>query len=165
MSGIELVRKALAERITDAGIPVVQAWERARLPALSGVAAVIGVEETTSSDAGQWNYLGMSYDATQDQTMERYGRKLQLQLYIDLYAPKDQAEACGQSIEKLEELLLDPLYAGVRAQTVHCDALGVDSASGYLKCRCSAACTAYFTASRIDESAMLTDFELKGVVS
>ena len=164
-AGLTLVRRYLAQRLKEAGIPTVQAWERARLPALEGCAAVLGVEESESAGAALWDYLGLALDETGGQTVERYGRRLTLQLSIDLYAPRDRAPACEEALERLEELLMEPLCAGLRVEKLRRGEMQFDSASGYLKCRATAQCTAYFTASRAEEGATLTDFELKGVVT
>ena len=164
-AGLTLVRRYLAKRLEDAGIPTVQAWEKVTLPALTACAAVLGVEESESAPAALWDYLGLALEEESGQTVERYGRRLALRISIDLYAPRNQAPACEEALERLEELLLEQLCAGLRVEKLQRGEMRFDSASGYLKCRCSAHCTAYFTASRADEAATLTDFELKGVVT
>ena len=164
MTGCEQVRGLLTQKLETSGIPVVTAWTRGKLPQLTSAAAVLGVKETQSDDAALWNYLGEQWDETQGCCVERYGRKLRLTLYVDFYAPKGAAEEIESGWEKLEEVLLTPLAEGLRMETVQRGETAADSASGYLKCRCTAQCTAYFTAVRTEESAVLTDFTLKGVL-
>ena len=164
MTGCEQVRTLLAQRLEAAGIRVATAWTREKLPQLTTAAAVLGVQETRSGDAALWNYLGEQWDETQSCCVERYGRKLRLTLYVDFYAPKGAAAEIESGWEKLEEALLAPLAEGLRMETVQRGETAADSASGYLKCRCTAQCTAYFTAVRTDEGAVLTDFTLKGVL-
>ena len=148
MKGCKQVRSLLAQKLTAAGLPVVTAWVRTKIPQLTTAAAVLGV---------QW-------DAAQGCPVERYGKKLQLTLYVDLYAPRGAAETIEQAWETLETALLEPLAEGLRIETVHRGETAADNASGYLKCRCTARCTACFTAVRAEEGAALTDFTLKGVL-
>ena len=125
---------------------------------------MLGVQETQSGDAALWQYLGEQWDAAQGCPVERYGKKLQLTLYVDLYAPRGAAETIEQAWETLETALLEPLAEGLRIETVQRGETAADNASGYLKCRCTARCTACFTAVRAEEGAALTDFTLKGVL-
>ena len=85
--GLETVQTLLEQVLEKHGIPTVGAWDRARLPALSGAAAVLGVQETQSGPAALWNYLGQQWDAERGEIVERYGRVLELKLYVDFYAP------------------------------------------------------------------------------
>lgn len=164
MKGCKQVRSLLAQKLTAAGLPVVTAWVRTKIPQLTTAAAVLGVQETQSGDAALWQYLGEQWDAAQGCPVERYGKKLQLTLYVDLYAPRGAAEAIEQAWETLETALLEPLAEGLRIETVQRGETAADNASGYLKCRCTARCTACFTAVRAEEGAALTDFTLKGVL-
>ena len=164
MTGCEQVRTILKQRLEKVGIPVADAWTRKKLPQLSAAAAVLGVKETQSDDAALWNYLGEQWDEDRGCSVERYGRKLRLTLYADLYAPGGAAAKIEDAWEKLEEILFSPVAEGLRAGTVQRGEITADPVSGYLKCRCTAECTAWFTAVRAEEGAMLTDFTLKGVL-
>ncbi len=162
--GTETVRARLVQALEARGIPTARAWDRTALPALSGAAAVVGVQETQSGAAALWNYLGQQWDAELGEIVERYGRALELKLYVDFYAPRGSAAEIEKGFEALEEVLLAPLAEGLRADAVQRGEIGADGKSGYLKGRCTVACRAYFTAVRAEEGAALTDFHLKGVV-
>ena len=62
MTGTEQVKAYLAAQLKQAGIQTVQAWERRRIPQLNAPAAVVGVEETRSSSAALWAYLGLTQE-------------------------------------------------------------------------------------------------------
>ncbi|MBS5651205.1 MAG: hypothetical protein KHW65_07435 [Clostridiales bacterium] len=162
--GLETVQTLLEQVLEKHGISTVGAWDRARLPALSGAAAVLGVQETQSGPAALWNYLGQQWDAERGEIVERYGRVLELKLYVDFYAPHGSAAEIEKGFEMLEKELFAPLAEGLRADAVQRGEIGADGKSGYLKGRCTVACRAYFTAVRAEEGAALTDFHLKGVV-
>lgn len=163
MTGASFVTASLARALTEAGLRAVQSWERLRLPELETPAAVVGVAELTGTNAALWDYLGLAA-LPGGGTAERYGRRLSLEVFVDIYAPRAAAEACGAALETVEGVLLETGAAGLRVQSLKRGALEHDRTSGYLKCRCTAAAEAYLTAARVDERAELTDFELKGVV-
>lgn len=163
MTAMQQVLAALSAALEEQGVKTVTAWTRAKIPQLSGAAAVLGVQETESGAAALWNYLGEKWDAARGCMAERYGKRLRLTLCADIYAPKGQMEAIEDCCGALEEVLSSPLL-GLHAERVHRGEVGYDSAGGYLKCRCTVSCTAYFTATRTDESAEVTNFTLKGVL-
>ena len=108
--------QTLLEQVLEKhGIPTVGAWDRARLPALSGAAAVLGVQETQSGPAALWNYLGQQWDAERGEIVERYGRVLELKLYVDFYAPHGSAAEIEKGFEMLEKELFAPLAEGLGA--------------------------------------------------
>ena len=74
-----------------------------------------------------------------------------------------QAEAIDDLFCQMETLCFTR-QGGLRFSQLQRGETAADSASGYLKCRCTLLCTAYILASRREEDAMLTDFILKGVV-
>lgn len=92
MTGTEQVKAYLTAQLKQAGIQTVQAWERCRIPQLSTPAAVVGVEETRSSSAALWAYLGLTQEENAAAEKERYGRRLELSLCVDFYAPRAQAQ-------------------------------------------------------------------------
>lgn len=164
MNGFAQIKTLLADKLRGAGVTTVEAWSRKLLPRLSGAAAVLGFAETESGDAALWNYLGEAWDETLGCPVERYGRRVKVTLFADLYAPMDGAALLDAACGALETLALTPLVKGLRLEAVRRGEVYADSVSGYLKCRCTAVCTAYFTASRTEEGAELTDFTLKGVL-
>lgn len=164
MTGTEQVKAYLTAQLKQAGIQTVQAWERRRIPQLNAPAAVVGVEETRSSSAALWAYLGLTQEENAAVGKERYGRRLELSLCVDFYAPRAQAQKLEACCEVLETLCFSPLAAFLHISGVRRGEIRADRISGYLQCRCTAACTAYLTATRDEDSAELTDFILKGVL-
>ena len=164
MNGFAQIRDPLAARLEEQGIPALAEWTRGKIPALSGVAAVTGIRESESGPAAFWNYLGTRWDEEKGCAVERYGRTVELTLFVDLYAPKGQAAALEEALRTLEELILEQGGSGVSFHALRRGAIEHDGASGYLKSRCTVGCRACFTATRTEEGAPLTDFILKGVL-
>lgn len=163
MTAAEQVLAAVETALQAKQIQTVFAWHCKKLPHLEGAAVVLGVQETESDAAALWNYLGEVWDETLACVKERYGKRFHMILFADIYAPRGKAEEVETCCAALEEILISPVL-GLHAESVRRSAVDYDSASGYLKCRCSVSCTAYFTALRTEESATLTDFQLKGVL-
>ena len=84
MNGFAQIRDLLAARLEEQGIPALAEWTRGKIPALSGVAAVTGICESESGPAAFWNYLGTRWDEEKGCAVERYGRTVELTLFVDL---------------------------------------------------------------------------------
>ena len=164
MSVFEELTADMTARLQEAGITALPAWEREKLPEIREVTAVLGVRQSQSSGAAFWNYLGQAWDETAGGPVERYGTQMELTLYADLYAPRGQAEQIDAAFEKMETLVFASAGGGLRLHTLRRGETEADRVSGYLKCRCTMEGTAFITAARREEGALLTDFTLKGVV-
>ena len=164
MNGAEQVRQVLTEKLKAAGLAAVPAWDRSHMPALQDAVASVGVCETETNAAALWNYLGEHWSDRYGTFVETYGRRLHMELSVDLYAPKGKRMELERCCDAVETLCLAPLCEGIRCETVRRGEIGFDRASGYLHCRCTLSALANFTATRVDESALLTDFTLKGVL-
>ena len=164
MKGYEQVQTVLCEKLRETGIPTVPAWTRQNLPRVTEAAAVVGILETESGPAGFGDYLGTAWDETLGGTVERYGKRVRMTLFVDLYAPKGQPEELERAAAALEEALARPMREQLRAIQVRRGEMESDRPGDSLRCRCTVACTAYFTAAYSEEGALLTDFILKGVL-
>ena len=118
-----------------------------------------------SAHAGLMNYLGERYDAESGRTVEVYGRKLKMAASLDVYAPRRKgARGCEQTAEAVSEALLDGLADGLTLDELSWEKTEWDEEYGMFVRRGTARCTAYFVATADEESAVLTDFILKGVM-
>lgn len=164
MSIAKQIRQQVMAQLQAAGMKVYPAWEKTALPHLDQPAAIVGAVRTKNEDGAFWNYLGTEWLEEAGCPVERYGRRFCAELFVEVYVPRDQAEALEDAIGKVELLAAEPSAAAVSVQTVQRGEVRSDAASGYLKCRCTVTCTAYFTLMRDEEGTVLTDFILKGVV-
>ena len=164
MSAAEQIRKQIEQQLRDAGLQVCPAWERTAFPELESAAAVIGAAKSEREDGALWNYLGLAWDEGQGAMVERYGKRLNAEIFVDLYAPRDQVQAVEQALQTLEEALMAPLCPGLSILSLQRGEICCEDYSRYLKCRCILSCAAYFTQTRDEDGALLTDFILKGVV-
>ena len=124
-----------------------------------------GQVQAELAHAGLMNYLGEQYDAESGRTVEVYGRKLKMAASLDVYAPRRKgARGCEQTAEAVSEALLDGLADGLTLDELSWEKTEWDEEYGMFVRRGTARCTAYFVATADEESAVLTDFILKGVM-
>jgi len=84
---------------------------------------------------------------------------------LDVYAPRRKgARGCEQTAEAVSEVLLDGLADGLTLDELSWEKTEWDEEYGMFVRRGTARCTAYFVATADEESAVLTDFILKGVM-
>lgn len=163
MKGLEQVRRAVMERLEQAGVRALSKMDEAPETRPDAPVAAVAVREGKSGGAGFGSYLGQETDPETGEIRELYGKRLELELAVDIYAPT--AESCEGAAMTAAGVLLEGLGAGVRPLEVKWEEPRWDRERELFLCRGSARCRAYFTAAMDDESGTLLDFELKGVVS
>ncbi len=163
-AGLEKVRQAVADYLNSRGVPAVTAWPgRARQEREEPVVAV-SVRGCKAGPAGFQNYLGERYDGETGRWEERYGRRAELTLGLDIYAPeKGDGEAVQAAFDALVGALLLGSLPGLDLQEFSCGQTVWDSENRRLKRPVEAVCTAWLCAVT-DGGGAFSDFELRGVV-
>ena len=164
MTAAGQVRSEIVSRLKAAGLDAAEAYEDERFRERSGSVVAVGAKQAELAHAGLMNYLGERYDAESGRTVEVYGRKLKMAASLDVYAPRRKgARGCEQTAEAVSEALLDGLADGLTLDELSWEKTEWDEEYGMFVRRGTARCTAYFVATADEESAVLTDFILKGV--
>ena len=162
MTAAGQVRSEIVSRLKAAGLDAAEAYEDERLRERSGSVVAVGAKQAELAHAGLMNYLGEQYDG---RTVEVYGRKLKMAASLDVYAPRRKgARGCEQTAEAVSEALLDGLADGLTLDELSWEKTEWDEEYGMFVRRGTARCTAHFVATADEESAVLTDFILKGVM-
>ena len=160
MTAAGQVRSEIVSRLKAAGLDAAEAYEDERFRERSGSVVAVGAKQAELA-----NYLGEQYDAESGRTVEVYGRKLKMAASLDVYAPRRKgARGCEQTAEAVSEALLDGLADGLTLDELSWEKTEWDEEYGMFVRRGTARCTAYFVATADEESAVLTDFILKGVM-
>lgn len=162
--GFEQVCGYFAKRLKATDIAVLREWQRRSLARPSAPVAVIGIQQTKSEEGALWQYIGQFPNASNGEIEERYGRRFEITLYVDFYAPPNMAGQLQKCCERLEEIFLSPSPDALCPMSVQRGEITADSDVGALKCRCTLLCGAYYTAAADEDSMLLRDFTLKGVV-
>jgi len=164
MGGLELVRQTVVERLREQGVQAEAAYSRNWAGKYTGAVVVVGVRSCAGDEAGLGGYLGERWDEESGTVREIYGRRAELVLSLDAYAPRSAgAAACLAALERAQDVLTREMPAGLRPGTVQWDAVGFDRDTEMFLQRGSLTCGAYFLAETEAETGLLLRFKLKGV--
>lgn len=165
MTAAAQVREAMLAQLRAAGIDAVEAYGEEKFREPEGAIAALGVRQAEINRVGMLDYLGERYDSTLGTVVEVYGKELKLTFSLDIYAPRRLgAEGCEEAAEKASQALFSTLPSGIRIETLRFEQTQWDKQYGmFLRCG-SVGCSAYFTAEADEETTVLQDFILKGLV-
>lgn len=166
MTGLEQIKRAAAETLRAAGMTAVTEYGPERLGAYDDAVAVVGVKEAESRELGLISYLGESFDEARGTTVERYAKRLEAVLSLDIYAPKSAgASAAETAMERAVELLTERLPSGLKIGRAAWGQVQWDEGSGMFLRRGELACQALLIAETApEEEGLILDFILKGVM-
>lgn len=165
MTAAGQVRGEIVSRLRAAGLEAAEAYEEERFRERSEPVIAVGAKQTELTEAGLFHYLGEQYDAESGRTVEVYGRKLKMTVTLDAYAPRRKgARGCERAAETASEALVETELDGVTLEALTWERTEWDKEYGMFVRRGTARCTACFVATADEESAVLTDFILKGVM-
>lgn len=162
MRGLEELREATAEYLQARGVDAVTAWSSAERVRRTDAVAVVSLRGCEGGPAGFRDYLGERYDPERKVWEELYGRRAELTLGLDLYAPKSGGEAgCAALFAKLSEALADGGPEGLSVRELCCGETEYDSQLGLFRCQAEAVCGVYLYAAA-EAGGTFTDFIVKG---
>lgn len=165
MTAAGQVRAEIVGKLRCAGIDAVEAYEDEHFQERSAPVVAVGARQTELTDAGLMNYLGERYDTPSGRVVEVYGRKLKMTVALEAYAPRRKgARGCERTAEAASEALLAGRIDGLTPVALDWERTEWDKEYGMFVRRGTAHCTAYFVATADEESAVLTEFILKGVM-
>lgn len=163
MTEIETVIEKIKSEIAGAGIPAsVTGWQGKQKYRYDQPVISVSVGKTTGTDAGFSGYIGLEYDEEKDTYVELYGKKLDMTLILDIFAPADEkgGVSCSEVFAALAAVLGD-IGGGIKIREISCGDVSYDRDTDMYKCRAEANFTAYLYAKAQDDTEFLT-FTLKG---
>ena len=156
------ISAAVCQWLTEREIPAVEGWLSEPRNKAEGPIVVVTVREYTAQNAGFEHYLGERYNEDTASWEELYGRKVELILGLDLYAPERESEGAMQLLaERVAGALTMETPEGLQVGNVTCGKTEWDEKRRLLKRGMSACCTAWLQAVCTEENEFL-DFELRG---
>lgn len=162
MSEGKTVTEGVRDWLEQRGIPALDGWSGQARRRVTQPVCVVSVEEYTAASGGFEHYLGERFDEKTARWEELYGRRIELKLGLDLYAPK---QGCQQELQQLLERIISALTLeapqGLQVEKIICGNLRWEEQSRLLKRQMSAVCTAWLLAAR-SEGGEFLDFELRG---
>ncbi len=166
MSGLEQIKQAAAETLSRAGMRAVTEYGQGKLGAYGEAVAVIGVKEAESRELGFLSYLGEIYDDARGTFVERYAKRMETVLSLDVYAPKTMGAAGTETaMERAVEILTEGLPAGMKIGKAVWENVEWDELSGmYRRCGTLHAQALLIAETDPEEDGLILDFILKGVM-
>ena len=166
MNGLEQVKSALAAALEKAGIAAQAAFSPGWARSYSQPVVAVGLRQGESRGGALSSYLGQRTDPDTQLEQEVYGMRLELTLSLDIYCPLGEgASRCDDVLEKLHQVMLEGLPAGLRPAELRWEETAWDEDTAMFLRRGSLSCSAFFTAAASEDGLWLTDFILKGVVT
>ena len=165
MTALQQVKAAIVDSLENAGLTAMNAYSEEQLKKYTTAVTAVGLREMRVTESGAMEYLGEKYDAVQDAMLEVYGKRLTLSLSLDVYAPRTLgAEGCEEAAEEITQVMTSALPSGLRVKELAWEKTEWDKTYGMFCLSASAEYEAYFTAETAEETAVFTDFILRGVV-
>lgn len=153
---------ALCEWLSERDIPALTGWTGMERGKMDAPAVLVTVREFDARSAGFEDYLGEAYNEEKGTWEELYGKKAEVTLGLDLYAPERASEQSLQTLlERLICLLTLEAPDGLQVGKITCGQTGWDENQRRLKREVSAQCTLWLRAVCTEGTEFL-DFELRG---
>ena len=165
MTAVKQVKRAVVKAMTDAGVTAVESYSAERFKMSKCAVTAVGARETVIEPGGGLAYLGRKADEKTQEVREVYGRKMDLTLSLDVYAPREfGADGCEETAEMAMQALMTALPEGLKLRELHLGQTEWDKVTGMFRLRASAAYEAYFLCEMAEDETVFTDFVLKGTV-
>ena len=123
----------------------------------------VGMNKAEGGPSGMYGYLGEMYDETRGESREIYGRKLDVELSLDIRSPAGGGDECTAVFSKLVTAL-DRLGSGIRIRECACGDVSYDRNLDMYCMRGSVSFTAFIYAEKEESGDRFTDFTLKGEI-
>lgn len=163
-TGLEQVREKMADYLNARGVRAVTAWPAGPREEPEGPVAVVSLRGCRAASSGFQDYLGERFNPTSGRWEERYGKRAELTLGLDIYAPeKKGGQAVQAAFDKLAEALLLGAPEGMDLREFSCGQTVRDAERRLLKRPVEAVCAVLLWAME-DAGGEFIDFELRGVV-
>lgn len=152
----------LCEWLKQREIPALTGWTGVERSAMAAPAVLVTVKEYSACSAGFEDYLGEQYNEEKGTWEELYGRKAEVILGLDLYAPERESEQSLQTLlERLISMLTLEIPDGLQVGNITCGQTKWDEGQRRIKREVSARCTLWLHAV-CSEGTEFLDFELRG---
>ena len=160
--GLERIREKLADHLRKQGVPAAAAWPVREREKLTGAVAAVSLRGCSAGPSGFQDYLGERYDADSGQWQELYGRKAELTLGLDLYAPEEtEGAAMETALFRLARALVRGGPEGVSIREFSCGETEHDSKARLLRRSVRAVCVVCLTGEE-EPAAAFSEIEVRG---
>ena len=164
--GLEQVRTVIIEALKLSGTEAISAFPQKRASGYNTPVVAVGFRCGESRNAAMSGYLGQKTNPDTLVPVELYGVQLDLTRSRDIDSPVTAgAIGCDQTLPRLHQVMLEGLPSGLKPTELKWEETIWDDSTNMFLRRGSLSCSAYFIATAEEDSALLTDFILKGVLT
>ena len=160
--GMESIRERMADYLNGQGVPARTAWPERGSPLGAEPVAVVSLRGCQAESAGLLDYLGERLNQDSGLWEELYGKKLQLTLGLDLYAPR---RGDGADLQRAFDALAAALTLGgpegLSVRAFSCGETVYDPGTDMRKRPVQVVCDAMLCAAA-RPGGVFSDFELRG---
>lgn len=165
MTAAGQVKKAVIEAIAAAGGTAAERYGAEKFRTITHAVTAVGAREMVIEPGGGPEYLGRRVDEKTQEVRETFGRRMELTLSLDVYAPRELgADGCGKEAETVTQALMTALPEGLGLREMRWGAAEWDKTTGMFRLCASARYAAYFLCERAEDETVFTNFVLKGTV-
>ena len=152
----------MADYLTARGAAAMNAWTDRERERLTEPTAVVSVRKCQVGPAGFQDYLGERFDKDSGQWTELYGRKAELTLGLDLYAPEEtEGTEMETALFRLARALVRGGPEGVSIREFSCGETEHDGMARLLRRKVRAVCLVCLTGEE-EPAAAFSEFEVRG---
>ena len=125
--------------------------------------AAVSLRRVACVPGGFQDYLGINTDPGTGKERELYGRRMELTLALDIYAPPDGGEgACQDTLTELVEALVCQGAAGLNALEIQANQVEFLEKTGLYRQGVSCRCMAWLAVAQSADGTQFVDFEVRG---
>ena len=159
---LDALRTYMTALLREQGVEAMESWPLEERPRLTSVVAAVSIRSCKAEPGAFWEYLGEELEPDTGTWRERYGRRLEVRLGLDLWAAgAGGAERLQAAFDGLLEALRDGEPEGLRIREITCGETEYDRTTGLMVRRVEAKCGAFLYAAAEEGSAFL-EFEIRG---
>ena len=162
MKEILKIREAVLQALRAAGMTALEAYPAQWAREYAGAVATVDVGTVDGTVMGFCSYLGEVYDPEKGTVRELYGKRLEAEIWVDVYGGK--ASECQEGCCQAADVLLGGLPSGIRPGELSWEGLVWEKETALFRRRGRLRCGAVFVAETTEDGTAFLDFQLKGVV-
>ena len=164
---MDTVAEAIVSILKESGFDACREYPQTPFFQKEGARIVVGVEKAGCGSPGMGDYLGVKKAAGGTAEADVYGKRLEIELALEIFAPFEGTEGarlCSKTADRIFKLALE-FPMGIRPKEMEIGEIAEDEELCAFRCLCRMKCTAYFVAEVQEDEGVFSDFILKGNIN
>ncbi len=161
------VADAVVSILKESGFDACREYPETPFLQKKGARIVVGVEKADCCSPGMGDYLGVKKAAGGSAESDVYGKRLEIGLALEIFAPFEGAAGarlCSETADRIFKLASE-FPPGIKPKEMEIREIAEDEELCAFRCICRLKCTAYFVAEVQEDESVFSDFILKGNIN